>query len=442
MTSLFRPLFILSLTMAVLMFSPAKAAESSRKWTNQAGQSFEGTYLSCTADKVSIRRSDGKTVQVERAKLSDEDQTYVDLAYASSLGPADTPPAPSPASDSAKESEETDGEALPPRRFDLGPSEDYVKKMLLGYDGSKPNFTDPWPKDVGLDAEPAITVIEEDAAKKSFVYESPHFHFRSNVLLKPSLLAKVAVMFEATFKMHHDVPLNNRRTRSDKAPKLRARLFETSEEYHAAGGPSGSAGVYRGGNIDEFLVPLDELGVKKVGSGYMFDYRGDFHTMYHELTHQLWGDVSDLAGMWMVEGFAEFMACAPFSNGKFSFTKQGEYLMDYATGYGKKDHGGRALGKDIKYPHLEEIMSWDQPKFYSNGNTNYGLGLLLVNYFVLMDGEADKIGENFKKCIKACQDGASEEEARKMLLGGRSYDQLEKDFATAMRKKGIKISYE
>jgi hypothetical protein len=116
--------------------------------------------------------------------------------------------------------------------------------------------------------------------------------------------------------------------------------------------------------------------------------------------------------------------------------------MAYATGFGKKDHGGRDLGKDITYPHLEEIMAWDQPKFYSNGNKNYGLGLLLVNYFVLMDGDGDKVGENFKKCIQACQDGKSEAEARQVLLAGRTYDQLEKDFASAMRKKGIKITYE
>ncbi|MDB6078268.1 MAG: hypothetical protein JWO82_2015 [Akkermansiaceae bacterium] len=433
MTPLLRTILISSLAFAI----PALAEEDLRTWTSSAGQTFKGTYLSCTAEKVTIRREDGKTVLVERAKLSEDDQHYVDLAFAGLAGPPSQKPAPAD-----PEPSEAAADPLPPKKFDFRPSVDFIAKMLLGYDGSKPNFTAPWPKEIGVDVEPEIVTLEEDAAKKSFIYESPHFHFQSNVLLKPSLLAKVAVMFEATFKMHHDVPLNNRRTRSEKAAKLRARLFETSEEYHAAGGPSGSAGVYRGGNIDEFMVPLDELGVKKVGSGYMFDYRGNFHTMYHELTHQLWGDIPELAGMWMVEGFAEFMACAPFSNGKFSFTKQADYLMAYATGFGKKDHGGRDLGKDIVYPHLEEIMAWDQPKFYSDGNRNYGLGLLLVNYFVLMDGDGDKVGENFKKCIKACQDGQSEAAAREMLLAGRTYEQLEKDFASAMRKKGIKITYE
>jgi hypothetical protein len=417
-------LFLIGSIAMASLSATVHGAESSRKWTNTSGQSFDGSYVSSTTDKVSISRTDGKIFDVELSKLSKEDQDYL-----LTLKKGDATPTPAPP-------------AIPAKKFKFKNQAGFVQKMLLGYDSTKlSNFTDPWPKEVGVDAEPPITVIEENPAEKLFIYESPHFHFQCNVLLRPSLLAKVALMFESTYKMHHDVPLNNRRTRADKAEKLKARLFETSAEYHAAGGPGGSAGVYMGGEIDEFLVPLDELGVKKVGSGYMFDYSGDFHTMYHELTHQMWADLPDCAGIWMIEGFAEFMACAPFSSGKFSFTKQQSYLMEYATGYGKKDHGGRALGKNITYPHLKDIMSWDQPTFYTNGNKNYGLGLLLVDFFVLFDGEGNKIGENFKNCIKACQEGKSAEQARQALLAGRSYDQLEKDFANGMKKKGLKISF-
>lgn len=419
-----RSCFLTSLAALTLASGLASAAESPRKWTDATGRSFEGTYVSSTPTKVTIRRADGKVFDVERAKLSPDDAAYIEAA-------AKNPETPAPAA--------TTGPATAVPKFAPG---DYRAHMLLGYDGSKPNFDVPWPTDTGTDKEPEITTIEENAEKKLFIYESPHFRFQSNVVLRPSLLSKVAMMFEATFQTHHDVPLNNRRTRSAKAPKLKAFLFETLAEYHAAGGPSGSAGVYKGGT-DEFLVPLEKLGVKKVGSGYMFDYKGDFHTMYHEITHQLWADLGDYAGMWMIEGFAEFMASAPYSNGRFSFIKQPKYALEYATAYGKKDNGGRALGEDIIYPHLKEFMSWDQPKFYSGDpNKHYGLGLVLVYYFILLDGEGDKVGANFKACIKASQDGKSEEEARQVLLAGRSYDELEKQFVTAMRKKGLKISYQ
>lgn len=399
------------LALLALISVPAFAEETSRTWTDVSGRSFEGTFLSATPTKISIRRSDGKTFEVDRARLSAPDLDYVAKRNATPPGGTSAP---------ANES---------------NPDE----PMLAGYDGSTANFNAPWPDNPGVDQESPITVIEENVEKKQFIYESPHFRFQSNVLLRPSLLQKVALMFEGTYRMNHDLPLNNRRTRSPKAAKLKARLFETAAEYHAAGGPPGSAGVYKGGD-DEFMVYLEGLGVQKVGSGYMFDYKGDFHTVYHELTHQLWADLGGYAGIWMIEGFAEFVACAPFSNGRFSFIKQPRYALEYATGYGKKDQGGRALGDDITMPKLSKLMTMSQAEFYTDGNKNYGLGLLLTYYFILLDGDGD--AKLFKDCIKALQAGKSEEEARKVLLNGRSYEDLEKSVATAFRRKGIKIAFQ
>jgi len=400
------PRFLLTASALLFASGMAVAEPSARTWSDTAGHTFEGTFLSTSSGKVSIRRTDGVVFEVDLTRLSKADADYVHTTAAA-----------------------TAVQAVTETRF--------TGTMLDGYDGSSPNFSAPWPKEAGIDKEPEITTVEENPGEKRFVYESPHFHFQSNVLLRPSLVSKVAMMFEATFQVHHDIPLNNRRTRSPKAGKLKAFLYETMAEYHAAGGPASSAGVYMSQG-DKFLVPLEGLGVKKVGSGYMFDYNGDFHTVYHELTHQLWADIGDSAGIWIVEGFAEFMACAPYSNGKFSFIKQPAALMEYATGYGKKDKGGRALGKDFTMPHLEQLLNWTQAKFYSaNGNANYGYGTLLAYYFVLLDGD----GSHFKDCIKASQQGKSREEALKVLMGDRSYDTLEKDIAAAFQKKGVRIAF-
>jgi hypothetical protein len=388
------------------------AEEAPRKWTNTAGQSFEGTFVSASADKITIRRADGKVFEVERAKLSADDLAYADKASkGAAAGPA----------------------GAAPQVFD-----DYLARMLAGYTGGNPNFDAPWPKDAGITEEPKIQTIDERPDEKIFIYESDHFRFQSNVVLRPSLIAKVAAMFEASYQTHLAIPLNNRRTRSPKAAKLRAFLYETKEQYFAAGGPTGSAGVYMGRD-DKFMVPLEKLGVQKVGSGYMFDYKGDFSTVYHEITHLLWADIGPMAGIWMTEGFAEYIACAPYSNGRFSFIKQPSYALEYATGYGKKDGGGRALGDEFSMPRLEEILNWSQAKFYEDGNRNYGFGLLLVYYFILMDG--DGTGANFKACIKACQEGKKPSEALAVLMAGRSYEELEKAISAAFKRKGIRISF-
>ena len=379
------------------------APSQERTWTSTTGSTLAGTMVSATPTSVEIRRGDGRTVSVARNLLSAADNSHIQEMA--------TPPAASP---------------LP------------ATPMLAGYDPAQSNFSAPWPDSAGYEGDAPITVIEESTTERRFIYESPHFRFQCNVVLRPSLLAKVATMFEACYQLHQAVPLNNRRTRSPQAAKLKARMVETQKQYFAAGGMQGTSGVYLG-EADEFLVPLTSLGVKKVGSGYMFDYSGDFHTFYHEICHQLWADHDAHADIWMVEGFAEYMACAPYRNGRFSLSQQPKSALEYITAYGWKDQGGRALGKNFVMPHLEKLMGMPQQEFYQNGNTNYGYGQLLVYYFILLDGEGD--AARFKNSIKATQDGKPPEEARKALLDGRTYQQLEEDVSAGLRKHGIKVSF-
>jgi hypothetical protein len=367
-----------------------------------------------------IERKDGKRFTVAITSLSDDDQEYV-VKYASEAKPA---PEPKPAAphDGAKTS---------------APQDD--RGMLAGYDGSHPNFGDPWPTLVKCEDKVEITVVKEDGEAKQFIYESPHFRFQSNAVMRKSLISKVALLFEASYEWHKSVPLNNRRTRSKGAPKLQAKLFETMDEYHDAGGPVGSAGVYMGGP-DTFMVPFSEVGAKKVGSGYMYDFNGDPHTMLHELTHQLWADVGNSSATWLTEGFAEYMGCVPYRGGSFSYAGHARAIKEYALAYGKKGNGGRALGDHITMPRLERLMAMSQPQFYAYGNKNYGYGLLLTTYFIDMDGGKD--GAVFKKAVQAMQEGKSPEEVNKVLLNGRSYEDLEHDFAKAWRGSGATIEFQ
>jgi hypothetical protein len=90
-------------------------------------------------------------------------------------------------------------------------------------------------------------------------------------------------------------------------------------------------------------------------------------------------------------------------------------------------------------PRPEKFMTMDQPEFYKNMNSNYGCGLLLIYYFAELDGARD--GKLLRDCFKAMHDGARGEEARKVLLNGRTYDELQAQFAVAMRKCGAKITF-
>lgn len=410
----------------VLSFAAAASAElENRVWTNTRRQTFEGKLIEAAGEKAVIERKDGKRFTVAIATLSGNDQEYV-VKHA-----ADVRPAPKP------ESKPATGPAATEDSRQSRMSQD-TRGMLAGYDGSHPNLGDPWPSVLKCDDKVEITVLKEDDTAKEYIYESPHFRFQSNAVMRKSLISKIALLFEASYEWHKSVPLNNRRTRSKEAPKLQARLFETVDQYHYAGGPAGTAGVYMGGP-DTFMVPFAEVGAKKVGSGYMYDFNGDPHTMLHELTHQLWADVAQSSAIWLTEGFAEYMGCVPYRGGSFSYAGHARAIREYVMAYGKKGKGGRALGDHITMPRLEKLMAMTQPEFYANGNSNYGYGLMLTTYFIDMDEGKD--GAVFKKAIQAMQDGKTPEEVNKVLLNGRNFEDLERDFAKAWRACGANIEF-
>ncbi len=328
-----------------------------------------------------------------------------------------------------------DKDGRPPSRgFRGGP-----RIPLDGYDPATANFSSPWPATAGVKGEAITKMIEETPTSPRFIYESFHFRIQSDIAIQPADLTRIATLLEACFQAHHDIPLNNRRTRSPGAPKLKVRLFETLEKYSQSGAPPGTVGAYLG-RSDELAIPLESIGLKKSGSSYTFDPNSDFHVLFHEITHLLWADLGPCVGTWMSEGFAEYMGCLAYRDGRFSFAQLPSSVLIFATAHGEKgSNGGRALGKEFIMPRLSELMTSSQEAFYKNPNNNYGYGLLLVHYFLLADGKGD--GAKFKACIKALQSGQSAEEARKTLLGEGGYEGLEKSFAAAMLKKGIQIGF-
>lgn len=373
-----------------------------RTWTARDGRTLQGALVSVAEGKVRIKRADGKEFDLALESLSDADQQLA-------------------------------------RDFARRAPKPIAGGVLAGYDPSKADFTSQWPRDVTVPADTEITVIEENDETRRYVYESVHFRFESDAKLRSLLVSKLATMFEAAFAAHREVPLGNRRTRATGTGKFKAILFEKEEDYHKAGGPANSAGVYLG-RTDTFMVPLENLGVRKSGNSYTYDAKGDFHTLFHEITHQLWADYGPMAGTWMVEGFAEYMALMPFRGNRITLTQGRQEVPDFATAYGRDGGGGRALGEAIKMPRLERFMAMDQPEFYKNMNFNYACGLLLFYYFAEQDGGPG--GKQLRECFKAMHNGASEEEARKVLLKGRSYEQLEREFAAGMHRVGIKVSFQ
>jgi hypothetical protein len=169
----------------------------------------------------------------------------------------------------------------------------------------------------------------------------------------------------------------------------------------------------------------------------MLDRDKSSKTLPHELVHQLTPEAYFGKGAmgWFTEGLAEYVAVTPYRSGAFSVRGNQKDIFDYATGFGSKDMGGRGLGTKIGLPALKTFMFQDYSQFLAQPQLNYGCGLLITTYFFHLDGEGD--GKRIKAFLKALHDGVVGDKALDLLLGGRSFDQLEEDIVKAWSRKGV-----
>ena len=382
---------------ALLLAGFAHAAEM-RSWTDLQNRKIEARMLGLQGETVMLELKDGRKVPFPLAKLSAADAEFA-----------------------RNQKTDTNAENAPDSNEPA------------------PNFDAPWPDRIKFGEDPEIKIIEEDAEKKRFIYESANYRYTCDVRLSKTVVKGFAVMFEATYLFCRTLPIGlDGGRRSD--GKLQVRLFEEFDDYVKAGGPRESAGVFLGGK-SHVLVPLTSLGVRPVGSGYMLDRDKSSKTLPHELTHQLTPETYfEPGGMgWFTEGIAEYIAVTPYRSGAYSVRNNYKDIIDYTTGYGAKGNGGRALGTEIQLPALKTFMLQSYESFLEQAGLNYGAGLLITYYFLQMDGDED--AKRIKAFLKALRGGKTGEDALAVLLDGRTFEQLEKEIAKAWKRRGVELTF-
>jgi len=235
-----------------------------------------------------------------------------------------------------------------------------------------------------------------------FYYETSHFSFKSRVQFSTSLVRNLAWYFETTHAYMEQLPLSFARTQETAKHKIL--LIESAEEYYRNGGPIGSAGVYIPFR-DLVMVPLSSVGVKKAGSRYKIDLEDRSNrVLSHEIVHALTDQAYFQAGArgWFTEG-------------------------------------GRNLGAEIRVGSLERFMKMSYGQFTANANVNYGVGALLVTYF--MDLRREQELQNLQNFLLAFKEGKSGEAALQELLNGRSYSELENSIKLAWQGQGVKLLF-
>jgi hypothetical protein len=254
-----------------------------RTWTSSYGKEIEGELVGFDGETVELKLADGRPAKFKLSLLSEEDQAF--LAEWKKNPPAEA--------------------AEPVSRE--------------------------WPEVVEVDVQlDDIVIVEEDRDKRRYVYRSPHFEFVANGRLSKNVVREFSRVFEATYEVVKALPIN-----IDPQPPedgfWDVKLYNTRNEYFADGGPPGSGGVYMGGS-GMVKVPLPNLGVEYTGIRYIVDTDKTNSTLKHEITHQVMHEMLPYIPVWMIEGFAEFVECMPYSKGKYRFNDIDDSVKEHAAG--------------------------------------------------------------------------------------------------------------
>ena len=403
----------------IFLILPLLSLLQARTFTNLQGKSIDGKILAVNGEKVEILLTKNqKAYWIPLKSLSQADQDYI-------------------RSWEKEKKAENEGSKKDPS---YKPSfRDSAEKLKNAYQ-LEDNFEADWPGTVSIDLDIEISELTGEDESGAFIYHSPNYEFVCDVALSKNVVRKFAALFEATREFCKQLPISNIKARvPDGAFRYKIRLFETKSAYHQAGGPEGSAGVFMGGS-QEILVPLTSLGVKKVGSSYMYDYKKQNRTLPHEIVHQLTDNEYYAPGSvgWFTEGLAEYVAVTSYRSGKFMVRSNRKEIVDFVTHFGR-DNWGRNLGKDIRVGDLKRYFLQPYGQFTANGNHNYGVGLLFTYYFFHFDNKGDRVAiTNFLKALKSGKRG---EAALEALLNGRSYEELEEDIRKAWKSRGVKFEF-
>jgi hypothetical protein len=387
-------------------------------------QSFtaEVTEFDKQSELVTVQRDDGEVLTFELSVLWEDDRTYVRENFSG---------------EQESEDESDEGQLYDPNAS-YGERQ---KALQKAFEDIPANFDDEWPTLVEFEDAITVTLVSENEEAKEYIYHSDHYEFVCDVALKPHLVERFADLFEGTREMCRQLPIATKKAHiAGQTHRNRILLFESKETYVKNGGPSSSAGVYMGSK-DVVMVPLTSIGVKKVGSSYSVDYDGSNKVLPHELTHQLTDACYYVPGSrgWFSEGLADYVAVTPYRSGKFMLTKTENAARDYATEYGRKGNGGRALGDEIRAPALKDYMLQSYSSFTANANFNYGLALMVTTYFFEMENNGDRVA--ITAFLKALREGKEGEDALAELRQGRSFDELAEDISRGWRSKGIDIEF-
>ena len=298
-----------------------------------------------------------------------------------------------------------------------------------------------WPRSVALKNTPEVHIVTEDASKNEYIYHTEHFEFCCDAPVGPDAVRHFARVFEATWMLNCQLPLDLRPAPETMRKWFRARILSTDDAYLATGAPVGSGGFYSRSD-KTIYVPISNLGMSVVGGKRVQVDRSveSNETLIHEITHQMMSRWLPRMPVWYSEGAAEYIGIADFVHGRF-FLSGMEVRLKLAL----RNRGAIVRGSTVHYPMISiaELLAiqhqeWGAALAGEGAGQNYTSALLLTYFLYHLDG--DKKASNVIAWLRDIENGTPTDDAiRTHLLAGRKLAKLESDLREAYRKIGIEL---
>ena len=299
-----------------------------------------------------------------------------------------------------------------------------------------------WPRSVALKNTPEVRIVTEDASKDEYIYHTEHFEFSCDAPVGPDAVRHFARVFEATWMLNCQLPLDLRPAPETMRKWFRARILSTDEAYLATGAPVGSGGFYSRSD-KTIYVPISNLGMSVVaGKRVQVDRSVESNeTLIHEITHQMMSRWLPRMPVWYSEGAAEYTGIADFVHGRFFLSGMEVRLKNALRNRGAVVHDSKVVYPMISIAELLAIQhqEWGAALAGEGAGQNYTSALLLTYFLYHLDG--DKKASNVIAWLRDIEKGTPTADAlRTHLLAGRKVAKLESDLREAYRKIGIELS--
>jgi hypothetical protein len=335
-----------SVLLCLLLSSTLATAESLRQWTDAKGRIMQAELLGVTGDSATFRMATGQQMQFPIAQLSPADQATAKAFKPAA--PANNAPAP------------------------IGQRT--------------------WPGEIEVPAKSIeITVVEENAEQKRYVYQSEAFSFTAEDKLAPSVMKEIARTFEASRTLAKALPWGLDPKPGPKRDHFQAMFFESRDSYIAAGGPANSGGVYMSKDRI-FRIPFPSLGLERRGKTWYKDENYTNDTVIHEITHQMMHEYLTFLPKWVIEGSAEYAELLPYRAGRFLCSSHERGFKEHfeeqkRRGLNLAELGDLAAHMKVTRDEWEAGSIGGRLRGISNQGLLYARSAVLVYYFCHLDGD-------------------------------------------------------